>query len=119
MIRTGYDHFREAEQHLVYARESGDYPDNERIQLAYAQVHATLALAAANGANRPPAEKPDVRTMSDPPEQGDLVVDQMGDVPEAEIYCGGRTILEDGDYDCMLTDCHEGAHIDAEGREFR
>jgi hypothetical protein len=45
---NGPEHYREAEQHLKYAAECGDTdPRTETLHLAYAQVHATLAHAAA------------------------------------------------------------------------
>ncbi|MEU0465073.1 hypothetical protein ABZ215_13805 [Amycolatopsis sp. NPDC006131] len=45
---TGPEHYREAEEAVRCAQRAGaDRPEEERIHLAYAQVHATLALAAA------------------------------------------------------------------------
>ena len=43
---TGPEHYRRAEQHLDYAARCGDCPEDERMQLRYAAVHAQLALAA-------------------------------------------------------------------------
>jgi hypothetical protein len=50
---NGPEHYREAEKHIDAAQTwaTGD-PDAERVHLAYAQVHATLALAAAQAAQR-------------------------------------------------------------------
>lgn len=48
---TGPEHYRQAEKSIQHAQESGDYPEVERIHLAYAQAHATLALAAATAMN--------------------------------------------------------------------
>jgi hypothetical protein len=116
MIRTAHDHFREAEQHVAYARQSGDNPDVEHIHLKYAQVHATLALAATNGANRTPTERPDTRTMSDPPAQGEEITDQMGGQPEPWFPCPHEHI-DLGP--CCEPNGHQPPHVDAEGREFR
>ncbi len=44
---TGPEHYREAEQHLRWAIESEQDGNGERFNLAVAQVHATLAVAAA------------------------------------------------------------------------
>jgi len=44
---TGPEHYRKAEKYLKDAKESELGSDTERWQLATAQVHATLALAAA------------------------------------------------------------------------
>lgn len=44
---TGPEHYREAEKHIGYAQNAGDHPATELAHLNYAQVHATLALAAA------------------------------------------------------------------------
>lgn len=46
---NGPDHYRKAEQLLDLAKYSELGSDEERFQLAAAQVHATLALAAAVG----------------------------------------------------------------------
>lgn len=43
---TGPEHVAEVEEHLAYARAAEDL-DIERMYLAYAQVHATLALTMA------------------------------------------------------------------------
>ncbi len=49
---NGPDHYREAERHLNAAQEVDDwYDDASRYHLEAAQVHATLALAAATAAN--------------------------------------------------------------------
>ena len=44
---TGPEHYRKAEAHLTEAQRMGEYPETERTHLAYAQLHATLAAAAA------------------------------------------------------------------------
>jgi hypothetical protein len=46
---TGAGHYREAEEALVAAAEAELASEVERYHLACAQVHATLALAAATG----------------------------------------------------------------------
>jgi hypothetical protein len=43
---TGPEHYREAQQHIEWAEQAED-DEHVRILLAYAQVHATLAHAAA------------------------------------------------------------------------
>jgi hypothetical protein len=43
---TGPEHYREAEQ-LLGARRSGESAEDAASRLAEAQIHATLALAAA------------------------------------------------------------------------
>jgi hypothetical protein len=48
---TGPEHYREAEQLLEQARASDVGGDMERYSVAAAQVHATLALAAATAAD--------------------------------------------------------------------
>lgn len=48
---TGPDHYRAAEEHLVVARKAEIGSNGERYNLAAAQVHATLALAAATALN--------------------------------------------------------------------
>lgn len=47
---TGSEHYREAERLLDLAEDQacGGYDHSEAMALAAAQVHATLALAAAN-----------------------------------------------------------------------
>lgn len=116
------DHFREAEQHLVYARESGDTPDIERIQIAYAQVHATLALAATNGADR---EHPGLMTVEQARAhasvlQGEEITDQMGDAPPD--YANALGIPDCGNADparyCVQPAGHDGDHMDRDGRYF-
>ena len=44
---NGPEHYDAAEDHLHYAEEEAD-PGKRSDELAFAQVHATLALAAAN-----------------------------------------------------------------------
>lgn len=44
---TGPEHYREAERRLLMAWEEGRDPQNVAHLVAEAQVHATLALAAA------------------------------------------------------------------------
>jgi hypothetical protein len=127
-MSTAHDHYREAERLIklggdVYADpDNVDDPDaraeamrDATYFVAEAQVHATLALAAASGANRPAVEKPDVRTIADPPAHGDLIIDQMGDTP-AEGYCGVQLSKFEGD-DCVERNGHDGPHIDPEGRK--
>jgi hypothetical protein len=48
---TGPEHYREAENCLRRAGTADLGSDMERFQLATAQVHATLALAAATAIN--------------------------------------------------------------------
>lgn len=48
---TGPEHYREAEKHLAYAKSADFDSDSERYNLGAAQVHATLALAAATALN--------------------------------------------------------------------
>jgi hypothetical protein len=54
---TGPEHYREAERLLAAQAKSGraGFPDDPRA-LAKAQVHATLALAAATALNREPGD---------------------------------------------------------------
>ncbi len=44
---NGPDHSAEAELHVRFASDCDSGTDSERVHLAYAQVHATLALVAA------------------------------------------------------------------------
>ena len=44
---TGPEHYRESENALLRAQDSPEGSNSERYNLAAAQVHATLALAAA------------------------------------------------------------------------
>lgn len=135
---TAHDHYLDAERHLIYAKDAVANSDDERSHQLYAQVHATLALAAANGANRPPAEKPDVRMMSDPPQQGEEITDQMGGMPGGITPCSNpncachdvddraKDIDDDPppDGSCPADDCVLGAghsdqlHLDEDGQEF-
>jgi len=48
-MATGPSHYQQAEDFLGNARDKGFGSDEERYYLAAAQVHATLALAAAMG----------------------------------------------------------------------
>lgn len=50
-MATGPEHYREAEQHLENAVRNVAGSDAERWNLAAAQVHATLAVAAASALN--------------------------------------------------------------------
>ncbi|WP_434744596.1 hypothetical protein [Streptomyces sp. A-14] len=54
---TGPEHYRKAEQRLLMAWEEDRAPEDVRHLVAEAQVHATLALAAATaltpGVNSP------------------------------------------------------------------
>ncbi len=49
---NGPDHYREAEQALARYARSVD-PEREQLHLLEAQVHATLALAAATATQSP------------------------------------------------------------------
>ncbi len=46
-MASGPEHYIEAEKHLRYSREGTLGSDSERYNLAAAQIHALLALAAA------------------------------------------------------------------------
>jgi len=48
---TGPEHYQEAENRLLMAWEDDRDPENVRHLVAEAQVHATLALAAATALN--------------------------------------------------------------------
>lgn len=50
---NGPDHYHEAEQYIDFAHEAHNQADDEAVtaMLGFAQVHATLALAAATAAN--------------------------------------------------------------------
>lgn len=111
-----HDHYREAERLLEKADSAEGGSDLEHYFLSAAQVHATLALAAAQGANRPPADRLDTRTFSEPA-QGDLIVDQMGDIPQAP---NDEDVPFCDDGRCFR-DRHDATepHVDADGREFR
>ncbi len=65
---TGPEHYREAEELLAYAQDKTEYgSDIERYHLAAAQVHATLALAAATAtslADHPAADWDDWRPIA-------------------------------------------------------
>lgn len=75
---TGPEHFREAEKHIQHAADHGTTaPDHERAHLAYAQVHATLALAAATALGAHPdglaqAERAAWRAVAGTPTDRDL-----------------------------------------------
>ena len=82
--------------------------------VAAAQVHATLALAATNGADKPTTS---VRVGPGPttgPTHGDEITDQMGGTPD---------VIDPTDCwrDGCVSDNHDslGPHVDAEGVEFR
>jgi hypothetical protein len=112
-MSTAHEHFREAERCITSAYEAGtDDVETERTLLDYAQVHATLALAAASGANRQPADKPDVRMSS--PAPGDLITEQMGGMPDELPPCGDT----DAGIFCHEVTGHDGPHVDEEGRDF-
>jgi hypothetical protein len=54
---NGIEHYKKAEEALGYAAEGKFGSDEERYNLAVAQVHATLALAAATAPTIvPPSE---------------------------------------------------------------
>jgi hypothetical protein len=55
-MMTGPEHYTSAEQHLDWAEESDAGSKPEKFNLAAAQVHATLALAAATAISRLGAE---------------------------------------------------------------
>lgn len=61
-MATGPEHYREAEKHLDYAKAADLGDDSERFNLGAAQVHATLALAAAVGTY---GESDATRTIND------------------------------------------------------
>lgn len=50
---TGPEHYTEAERRLLMAWEDGRTPENSTHLVAEAQVHATLALAAATALSAP------------------------------------------------------------------
>jgi hypothetical protein len=107
---TGHDHYRQAERTVKLAT---DFPDSSDalIQATAALVHATLALAAA----QMPARLPSITTTA--PVQGDLIVDQMGDLtPEEEdaMPCGDT----DSGRFCHNKLGHDGLHFDGHGEEF-
>lgn len=52
-MATGPEHYREAERRLRMAWEEGRDPQSVAHLLAEAQVHATLALAAATAMSAP------------------------------------------------------------------
>ncbi|MFE5215985.1 MULTISPECIES: hypothetical protein [unclassified Streptomyces] len=52
-MASGPEHYEEAEQLLAAAADTDMGSDLERYRLAAAQVHATLALAAATALNDP------------------------------------------------------------------
>ena len=54
MTANANDHYRRAEELLTQAYDLPSGSGNELGALLAAQVHATLALAAAHGANQPP-----------------------------------------------------------------
>lgn len=56
---TGPEHYREAEAHLASAAQNFMRGDDPTSALAAAQVHATLALAAATALAQPIAGMPD------------------------------------------------------------
>ncbi|WP_435582885.1 hypothetical protein [Amycolatopsis thermoflava] len=64
---TGPEHYSEAEGFIRNAQSAGAAnPDEERVHLAYAQVHATLALAAATAmSNRQNPDGPPGMTLED------------------------------------------------------
>ncbi|MGW1015639.1 hypothetical protein [Streptomyces niveus] len=55
---TGPEHYGEAERRLLMAWEEGRDPESVRHLLAEAQVHATLALAAATALSEPSRSAP-------------------------------------------------------------
>jgi hypothetical protein len=50
-VSSGAEHYRQSETWLRSADRGDIRPDEEQRFLAFAQVHATLALAAATAAN--------------------------------------------------------------------
>lgn len=62
-MATGPEHYQQAEQHLGFAANAMD-PQIEQAHLQHAQVHATLALAAATalGSDQP---APDLESWND------------------------------------------------------
>lgn len=94
------EHYREAEHMLdVCAYDTTDSAlecrDDERDAdfLRAAQVHATLALAAAFA--------------------------RLPEPPATNPYCGSKTIGQDGDYYCLLPDGHDGPHVEGRRVTFR
>ena len=63
---TGPEHYREAE-HLLGARRSGESAEDAASRLAEAQIHATLAIAAATAGDSPAWQ----RTIGEPPPDGE------------------------------------------------
>jgi hypothetical protein len=57
-MATGPEHYQKAEELLLNAGQQEAGSETERYQLAAAQVHATLALAAAVGLNDSECGKP-------------------------------------------------------------
>ncbi|MFF8409030.1 hypothetical protein [Streptomyces omiyaensis] len=55
---TGPEHYREAERRLVLARADWNTPTASGLLVAEAQVHATLALAAATALSDPTRSGP-------------------------------------------------------------
>lgn len=100
------EHYREAEAWLATAQHHTDR-DNEPTALKYAQVHATLAVAAANGANQPPVRK---EITIAKPMRGEEITDQMGDDPTPDGSCPVHA--------CVLSAGHLRIdHLDEDGRD--
>lgn len=59
---TGQEHYVKAEEHLARAAQQPQGGSAEQYCLAAAQVHATLALAAATG----PVSAPPIDPATDP-----------------------------------------------------
>lgn len=111
-MSTAHEHYLDAERHLNYAADATGKPDDERYHLAAAQVHATLALAASQGAANPPARYPVSPTVL--VRQGELVTEQMGEQPDtAPCPC-----MSDGGRECVENLGHTGNHVDEDGVEF-
>jgi hypothetical protein len=106
---TARDHYRKAE-HLSDTVLNGELlhtPDMRQRLATLAVAHATLALAATNGANRTPLDRIVTAELA----QGEEITDQMGDQPDPEPCTAAECV-------CSRHDT-TSPHVDAEGREFR
>ncbi|GAB3471901.1 hypothetical protein [Actinophytocola sediminis] len=112
-MSTAHDHYREAERLLDGCSTATKYgrvynvgaPLNDGI-VAIAQVHATLALAAAHGADKPAVTVDNIRTVT--AAQGEEIGDQMGGTPN---NCNHER--------CWFHDVQENCHVDEKGVYFR
>lgn len=109
---TAHEHYRNAERKLNRANSTPD-PNLTRDYLLAAQVHATLALAAAHGADKPAASVQLGPGPTTAPAQGEEIDDQMGGEPEPAV-CG---YLATGQF-CHDTPGHTGSHLDENGDRF-